>query len=81
MTDEGLSLVRYCYPTEYSGNVYNLELEGADSFFANGIVSGTNAIQALMENRSIEMLTEAQPNPVVQAETERLREDFANGLI
>ena len=53
----------------------------ADSFFANGIVSGTNAIQALMENRSIEMLTEAQPNPVVQAETERLREDFANGLI
>lgn len=81
MTDLGLSFVRYCYPMEYNSTVYSLELEGADSFFANGIVSGTNAIQGLMENRAIEKLRAVQPNPVVQAETERLREDFANGLI
>ncbi|MEG1725433.1 MAG: hypothetical protein RR313_08565 [Anaerovoracaceae bacterium] len=81
MTEEGMSLVRYCYPEEYNDRVYNLELEGANSFFANGIESGTFDIQRDTESRYSQQQTEVSPNPEIQAEIIKLREDFENGLI
>lgn len=81
MTDRGLSNVLYCYPQEGRIAVYGLELEGGDSFYADGVVSGSNAVMgALAGQRADQRLTLA-PDPAALEERARLETDFRAGLL
>ncbi len=48
MTEDGPQTVRYCYRADYHGEVFGLELKGADAFYADKIAVGTNRIQGEM---------------------------------
>lgn len=81
MTRQGLSNVLYCYPETYNGAVYGVELEEGDSFFANGVVSGTNQVMGALADRwANDMLTLA-PDREAEEERARLEKDFQAGLL
>lgn len=62
LTKSGLaSLVKYCYPENYNGDVFSIETEGGVGFLANGIVSGTHFDQGRLSGRKKDSLQEIKP--------------------
>jgi len=81
MTEQGLSDVLYCYPETYNGDVYGLELESGDSFYADGVVSGTNAVMGALADQWADELLTLEPDQAAVEECGRLEEDFQAGLL
>lgn len=74
--------VLYCYPEEYSGKVYNFELKNSNTMCTDGIVTGSYKEQGNLADRwsrADGLMNEA--DATVTAETEKLRDDDANGRI
>lgn len=81
MTDRGLSDVLYCYPQEGRIEVYGLELEGGDSFYADGVVSGSNAVMGQLAGQRADQRLTLTPDQAVLDECARLEADFRAGLL
>lgn len=81
MTDRGLSDVLYCYPQEGPIEVYGVELEGGDSFYADGVVSGSNAVMGQLADRRADQRLALTPDQAVLDECARLEADFRAGLL
>ncbi len=80
-TAKGSFFIKYCYPENYGGNVYNLELETGDNYIAGGIVSGTNRLMGEVADKKEKERTQITVNPDIEEECRCLREDFNMGLI
>jgi hypothetical protein len=80
-TSEGISRVKYCYPSEYNSSVYSLRLEAGDSFYANGIVSGCNDIVGKLADKYNDERLGIEVGSDVLMETARMAEDYNNGAI
>lgn len=63
------------YPVAGSFEVYNLCLEGADAFVAEGIAVGDNDAQGRLARKRTNLLC-AQASPELQKEIERMRADL-----
>lgn len=48
ITKNGPAAVKFCYTVDYGDEVYGLELEEGECFYANGIVTGSNQVQGRM---------------------------------
>ncbi len=81
MTAQGLSDVLYCFPETYNGPVYGVELESGDSFYADGVVSGTNAVMGELADQWADALLILEPDQAAVAEQARLEADFQAGLL
>lgn len=81
MTDRGLSDVLYCYPETYNGDVYGVELESGDSFYAGGVVSGSNAVMGALADRWAGERLLLAPDRAALDERSRLEADFQAGLL
>lgn len=81
VTELGVSSVLYCYPETYQGAVYGLELEGGDSFFADGVASGSNRVMGQMADRWAEEQLSVERDDAVEEERARLEADFQAGLL
>ncbi len=81
MTEQGLSDVLYCFPEPNSDKVYGLELESGDSFYADGVVSGTNTVMGFLADRWAEDLLALRPDQAAVEERSRLEADFLAGLL
>lgn len=81
MTEQGLSDVLYCFPETYNGKVYGVELESGDSFYADGVVSGTNAVMGALADQWADDLLILEPDPAAVEERARLEADFQAGLL
>ncbi len=81
MTAQGLSDVLYCFPETYNDKVYGVELESGDSFFADGVVSGTNAVMGALANQWADKLLILEPDRTAVAERRLLEADFQAGLL
>lgn len=75
------SRVVYCYPDDYNSDVYNIDLKSGNSFYANGIVSGTNEIMGMMHDKHTDDHCSITVSEQVLEEIEKLREDYSKGLI
>lgn len=81
MTAQGLSDVLYCFPETYNGPVYGVELESGDSFFADGVVSGTNAVMGALADQWADELLTLEPDRAAAEERARLEADLRAGLL
>jgi hypothetical protein len=81
MTNKGLSKVVYCYPDDYNSDVYNLVLDGGNSFYANGIVSGDNTKDGQLSDEYNDERLEIEVDSEVLEETAKMEEDYNKGLI
>jgi hypothetical protein len=80
MTDKGLSSVAYCYPSSYKDKVYSLKLKNGDSFYADGVVSGSNDVMGeLLETSSDDINVAVEPE--ILEECKAMEEDYRNDLI
>ncbi len=81
MTAQGLSDVLYCFPETYNDKVYGVELESGDSFYADGVVSGTNAVMGALADRWADELLTPEPDRAAEEERALLEADFQAGLL
>lgn len=71
--------VLYCYPEEYSGKVYNFDLENGNTLITNGIVTGSGAEQGKLADAAL-CEENWEPDADIAAEIERMRVDGADGI-
>jgi len=78
---EAQSDVLCCYPQKGPFEVYGVELEGGDSFYADGVVSGSNAVMWQLADRRADQRLSLTPDRAVLDECARLEADFRAGLL
>lgn len=81
MTKDGLATVEYCYPSDYSESVYSIDLEDGSGFFANGIVSGSNAVMGAMMDRDEACRLTVKVDDEILNEQEQMMKDYNEGHI
>lgn len=80
-TREGDSDVLYCYPETWKGPVYGVELETGDSFYADGVVSGTNQVMGALADSWADRRDVLEADREALEERDRLEADFQAGLL
>ena len=80
-TKKGICDVIYCYPETWNGPVYSIELESGDSFYANGVVSGTNKVMGDLADKWVNERETLKVDIDAAEERDRLEADFLNGLL
>lgn len=81
MTRKGVSDVLYCYPETWKGPVYGVELESGDSFYADGVVSGTNRVMGALADSWADEREVLKVDREALEERDRLEADFQAGLL
>lgn len=80
-TRKGVCDVLYCYPETWKGPVYGVELESGDSFYADGVVSGTNQVMGALADSWADAREALEVDREALEERDRLEEDFQAGLL
>jgi hypothetical protein len=81
MMDGSFKRLLYCYPQEYNGRVYSLELNNSKTFYCNGFLSGTNDVQGDLEDEINKNRLEIHVDPSIKAECEAMMRDFNAEII